>query len=297
MSIGPMNYTTFGDLKAEIQSLVPEMSLDLIGVTVMRKYRQLLRNWQWSFLKASTNVNMIAPYITGTVTVVSGSMAIVGVGTVWTADMVGRFMRIGSVPYTFYQIAGVTNNTHLTLVQAYGGVSGTAQTYTMFQYIYSLGPDVREIIKLTYDTALTEKTREMFDLFDPYRATSGTPVWWADAGIDPSGFKLIEIYPPAAGSYTLKLNYWRGLPDLKDDTDVIFLRDDLLQEAALIDLYRVASNINPIYKTEIAAAAALFKQFWMDAIEEDNRRTSALYEVRDSMGGSIMGADWERNHV
>ena len=296
MGIGPSQFKTFGELKDTIQDMVPELGMETIGKIVANKYRSLLKNWQWSFLKGYKNINLVGPYITGTVSVVNGSVTVTGVGTAWTTDMAGRFIRIGNVPYTFYQVQGVTDATHLTLTQPYGGTSVSGQSYTMFQHIYNFGVDVREIIKITYDIALTEKTVEYFDRNDPYRSTSGTPLYWADRGIDSNAFRLIEIYPPPSDAYALKVSFWKGIQDLNDDNDVILLRDDLLQEASLVDLFRIASNINSFYKTNMTESAIIFKQLWIDAVEEDDRKGSVEYQFRDYTDDESYGSDWERNH-
>lgn len=72
----------------------------------------------------------IADYTTGTiVSVAAGGTAVVGFGTAWTAQMVGRYIRI---TYTdtantgdgeWYEISAVTDATHLTLVRGYGGTA------------------------------------------------------------------------------------------------------------------------------------------------------------------------------
>jgi hypothetical protein len=297
MGIGPLQLTNFGEIKDRIQDFVPELGTDTIGRIIANKYRSLLKSWQWSFLKGNNkNLNLIGPYIMGTVSVNNGSVDVTGVGTGWTADMAGRFIRLGNVPYAFYQIQGITDSTHLKLLQAYGGASVSGQSYTMFQFIYSLGVDVREIMKITYDVALSEKSVEYFDRRDPYRTESGTPMEWADRGLDSNGFRLIEIFPVPSSNYVCKYDYWKGITDLKDDKDVILIRDDLLQEASLVDLYRIASNINSFYKTNMAESAVIYKQLWMDAIEEDNRKASAEFEVRDYTDDELVGDDWLRNH-
>jgi len=72
----------------------------------------------------------VADYSTGTiVSVANGGTAVVGSGTSWTSQMVGRYIRITHVDTAntgdglWYEIAGVTNTTNLTLVRSYGGTS------------------------------------------------------------------------------------------------------------------------------------------------------------------------------
>jgi len=71
-----------------------------------------------------------ADYVAGTiVTATNGTAAIVGSGTTWTKQMVGRYIRITMVDTAntgdgvWYEIASVTDTTNLTLVRNYGGTS------------------------------------------------------------------------------------------------------------------------------------------------------------------------------
>ncbi len=84
----------------------------------------------------------IADYTTGTiVSIANGGTALVGSGTTWTADMVGRYINIprttaaGGGDGLWYEIGGYTSATALTLLKPYEGTSiaaGTA-TYTIGQ--------------------------------------------------------------------------------------------------------------------------------------------------------------------
>lgn len=83
-----------------------------------------------------------ADYTTGTiVSVASGGTAVVGSGTAWTAQMVGRYIRITYVDTAntgdgvWYEISAVTDATHLTLTRAYGGtaIAAGSAAYTIGQ--------------------------------------------------------------------------------------------------------------------------------------------------------------------
>ncbi len=72
----------------------------------------------------------IADYTTGTIVSVAASgVAVVGSGTSWTVQMAGRYIRITHLDTAntgdgvWYEIASVTDTTHLTLVRAYGGTA------------------------------------------------------------------------------------------------------------------------------------------------------------------------------
>jgi len=85
---------------------------------------------------------LFADYTTGTITsIANGGTAVVGSSTVWTADMVGRYIQITETTAAnggdgfWYQIGAWTDATHITLLKPYEGTSIAAGTaaYTLGQ--------------------------------------------------------------------------------------------------------------------------------------------------------------------
>lgn len=84
----------------------------------------------------------IADYATGTiVSVANGGTAVVGSGTVWTKDMIGRYIQITETTAAnggdgfWYEIGDWADATHITLTKPYEGTSIAAGTavYTIGQ--------------------------------------------------------------------------------------------------------------------------------------------------------------------
>lgn len=84
----------------------------------------------------------IADYVTGTITsIANAGVAVVGSGTVWTQDMVGRYIQITETTASnggdgfWYEVGAWTDATHITLSKPYEGNSISAGTaaYTMGQ--------------------------------------------------------------------------------------------------------------------------------------------------------------------
>lgn len=78
----------------------------------------------------------VADYTTGTVSVTSGSATVIGSGTSWYNDMVGRWLYITPTSSNttsgdggWYQIESVASATSLTLVNNYAGNTLTGGTY------------------------------------------------------------------------------------------------------------------------------------------------------------------------
>jgi hypothetical protein len=94
-----------------------------------------------------------ADYTTGTITsLTNGAKAVVGSGTTWTADMVGRFLRItetsaaGGGDGFWYEIGAFTDATHITLLKPYEGTTLAAATAA-----YAIGQ--MSVIPESYDVA------------------------------------------------------------------------------------------------------------------------------------------------
>lgn len=95
----------------------PASSADPITINYKRRIRDL----------------SVADYSTGTVTITSGSTAVVGSGTAWTTNMAGRWLNVAATTSNattgddeWYQIASVTNSTNLVLNNQYQGGTATS---------------------------------------------------------------------------------------------------------------------------------------------------------------------------
>lgn len=67
-------------------------------------------------------------YNTGTVDVTDASITVIGTGTNWTLDMIGRTLFVGG---SFYEIADVVDTTTITLASAYSGDTLIGTTYVI----------------------------------------------------------------------------------------------------------------------------------------------------------------------
>lgn len=89
---------------------------------------------------------MFAPnYSTGTVSINNAQQGIVGVGTTFTAQMVGRKLRFqdGVGDGIWYRISGFTDATHITIENFYGGTSVSGGAFTIGD-IPNLPPEMHQ---------------------------------------------------------------------------------------------------------------------------------------------------------
>lgn len=139
----------------------------------------------------------VAEYTTGTVTTTAGDTTVTGVGTTWTAAMVGRQMQIGTdlVPY---EIVGFTDTTHVEIDRPYTGTAQAAVTYKIYQDVYAIPPEVSQIIDIRRpgdQRVLGRKTRAYIDTRYP------NPL---QAGGEPRVFCVYDYIvtrDPATGTY------------------------------------------------------------------------------------------------
>lgn len=109
----------------------------------------------------------IVDYTTGTITsIANGGTAVVGSGTTWTADMVGRYIQITETTAAnggdgfWYQIGTFTDATHIGLLKPYEGTSIAAGTA-----VYTIGQC--SVIPEAYDVGICWRS---------------AAVWWANQG-------------------------------------------------------------------------------------------------------------------
>ena len=104
----------------------------------------------------------IADYTTGNiVSIANDGTAVVGSGTTWTADMVGRYIQITETTAAnggdgfWYEIGGWTDATHITLTKPYEGTSISAGSAT-----YTIGQCA--VIPEAYDVAVVYRATALY---------------------------------------------------------------------------------------------------------------------------------------
>ncbi len=222
------------------------------------------RNWSWQRKKSQFLFPALVS--SGAVTVTFGDPHVVGVGTTWTTDIVGRQFRIG-LQTPIYTIASVDDvGQTLELFEPWGGTSATAVGYKIYLAYVTVPTDFEAMIAL-YDPnfswrLLTSVSQEDLDLWDAQRATQGTPAWVAspyavDEFNDPPLMRY-EIWPHVQNQYVLTLLYTSRPPDLSDPGASLprGIRGDILLEMALAQCARwpgpSRDNPNPYFNLGLA---------------------------------------------
>lgn len=104
----------------------------------------------------------IADYTTGTITsIANGGTAVVGSGTTWTADMVGRYIQItettaaGGGDGFWYEIGSYTSATSIGLLKPYEGTTIAAGTAA-----YTIGQC--SVIPEAYDVGVVQRSSALY---------------------------------------------------------------------------------------------------------------------------------------
>lgn len=147
---------TWGQLRLQLQTSAPGVSLDLLDEWLNTRYEQVLEATDWQGLKYHAIVRTQAAYQSSTdsVTFTVGNAAVVGAGTTWTAGLVGQKMyRPGDS--TIYTVTTWTDATHLALDRPYEGngidppaTAYAGAPYVFMQNVYALPGDVRSIVEV-----------------------------------------------------------------------------------------------------------------------------------------------------
>ena len=98
-------------------------------------------------LRTEVPFDTIDSYSTGTISIVANDTTITGVGTTFTALMVGRKIRIGT-DLASYEIIRFTNATHIEIDRPFPFSAQSGVAYTIFQDIYELSPRLSTTIML-----------------------------------------------------------------------------------------------------------------------------------------------------
>ena len=162
---------------------------------------------------------------TGTVTVTNGSAAIVGVGTLFTTEMmVGR--KFTTDRATTYVVQSITDDLHLTLTTNYGGTTLGGQTY----YTNANG---------TQRPPLYASIRNLLARVYPAFATLGVGPTQARAGFSAAGEPLLSAGATISQTIDEHFYYWNAAGTL-----ATFWTYVGPTAAARVDL-STDSNINP----------------------------------------------------
>ena len=252
-------------------------------------FRDLIEKRKWSWSIAQSQFIFPAVVTAGTVTVTNQSNAVVGIGTAFTAAMIGQQFRTSTLT-PIYTITAVGSATTLTLDQPWGAASGSGQGYKIY-IAYQIPPtDFHAFISIwdpnfSWSLWSTVSQAEL-NTYDAQRASQGTPYVVADfdyTGLAFGGVAIspqlprFEVWPHQQAQYVIPFMYEKRFPDLNDANGELprFIPGNVLLEGALAQCARwpgPESGKNPYFSLQLAQThQALYdKQVRELEINDDN---------------------------
>jgi hypothetical protein len=200
---------TFGEIRFQLQKEFPGLDADVLDFWITERYRDILRSLAWRRLRVQAVIQTPDAYETGTVAVTNGSDALTLTGGTWTSAMTGRGIRIAA-DNEYYQFTFASSTTG-TLDRNYEGTTDADATYKLFQSVYVLPADCRELHSirvLDSPRDLDQWSQETLDEAAPHRIKYGTPRAYAphmDNASSPSRIQ-VELYP--IPDDVMSLPYW-----------------------------------------------------------------------------------------
>jgi hypothetical protein len=185
----------------------------------------ITKEFDWSWLKASSAISCIAQFNTGTVMVsTQGTVVTMSGATTIDTTFTGRKIKFADNPdvydVTYLGTTGITISPPLS-----GATNISDGTYTIFKNIFSLPGDFDRFPVngglLSYSGGQPTPLPELMD-DDYYAQVNASPTDVPDncrmLGYDASGNIQVEILPPPASAYILKTEYIKSLDVMTENT-------------------------------------------------------------------------------
>jgi hypothetical protein len=229
-------------MPATVQTLASDVLRVVRGQATYYQVRKAIEDalkWidqqaNWEFLHKETNLNVEAPYSTGTVSVTAGATAVTGAATVWSVPWKYKTIKLTDrqMPYA---VASFGSAITLTLGSALSGSTNiSGGTYQIYQRRYALPTDCEPGRDLFIrgpmgtgpdaDGIIVKKGKLAFDRISDPRFTAGRTVYYTDDEYDQVNYvPTIAMYPfpTLAGEYFLSYYTTLTIPTLDSDRVMI----------------------------------------------------------------------------
>jgi len=241
---------TWPDIWNRVLLRAPDVGPLIAQDFVRNAFRRVAEKRRWSWLIKFSQFISPNVYSTGTANVTQGSAVISGNGTAWTSatpSLLFQQFRVG-VTSPIYTIIEVTDDTHLVIDSAFGGVTQSAVSYQVYTCFFPTPTDYFAMLTLwdpqnNWQLNPNVKQEEL-NAIDAQRANFGQAyvVSYRDTSIEYSGYTggpgvpRMELWPHAP-SRTYPFLYESRHPDLNDTGATLprFIRGDVLLEGALTE--------------------------------------------------------------
>lgn len=219
----------------------------LVNQAIDIALRRVYEWFDWPFYMQNGVVQTKATYSTGTAKVTNGSTSVVGVGTSFSSDMVGRKFRHAN-ENAYYRIASVGGATSLTLQDAYQGTTdSTGSSFTIYKDEYRLSPDVNKyktMIQIQNGVPLFDYPPTQFDLLFPTPQSYSDPIMQMNTG------SRLDTYSTGTVSATAQSNTITGSGTSWDTVEGL----------GRMSFIRIGSNVYTVKSVDSATQITTYEQ-------------------------------------
>ena len=238
--------------------------------------------YDFSWLKKYGYVNTTIVYDTGTVTCTTDSTTLTGLGTTFTAAMVGRLFKVDDEE-SYYTISAYVSTTELTLASTYIGTTAATLSYNIYKTDYPLATDFKKMLwvkQVVTNSKLINIPETIFNDYYPDMFIRGEDITadsYSLTGIDSDGYYTIRLSPIQTTRKQLYYQYIKQLTTInttgasssiptKWHDAFVFMCNVFVFN--MIDIPQKAQIYNTLYEQTIARM-----------IEEDSKRDKSLSYV------------------
>jgi hypothetical protein len=298
---------TFNTVQSRVTNLVGSnvsISSTEIQQIIAAEHDTILNDNTWADRRAEAVLPLVGPYSAGTISTVG--TAVTGTNTVFTALMVGRYLRV-SLATQYYLITAVADTTHLTIEAAVPAGDVTNSTYTIFQTVYTLPSNCERITSIRYQLPLQDTPLQELNRIDPYRSvTSDIPFRYSYRELSSAGYRQIEVWPTPTSAVLLRFDYFKtnappilGVSWSNDTTSPLYRSDVLVWKSAETAAYLLFS------KTGDQSWAVLSERYHNNYNEsllgaklDDLGKNSPAHKIRDTAyrAWPLYDTSWSIDH-
>ena len=216
---------TWGQLRLQLQTAAPGVSLDLIDGYLNARYETVLEAADWQGLKKHAPLQTAAAHQSvspETVTFTVGSATVTGVNTGWTSAQIAATPKLYRPGDTVTYAATWVSATSLSLDRPYEGPTGTeaagtvytASAYVLMQNVYPAPANCRTVVSILDPVTgfpLNPMSKDELDASAGPRTLVANPVYYvpyddSDESTPPV-VREIELFPPPAHGRALNMQY------------------------------------------------------------------------------------------
>ena len=267
--------STFDDVaRSALAAVDCDASYVLASQWAVERYQQLSSRLRFRHLRELGRLTVPATYSTGTVTIARGANIVVGIGTDWTAELDGRFIRLR---VNWYKVR-VMSATTIVIDQPFSEDDVAGGTYHIVAKQIALDAEARwisnDLVHSRLRRPLDKISMAEMDTRYPERMVIGpSPIVWCQTEdvIDANGMKCmaVEVFPYPIQAELLHYVFWKRPPSYKPEEEIPRVLDEYqLKEGVLINVmqYMASQCANPKSpKFDVNAAG-----YWRNEFRQQN---------------------------